>query len=102
MQDGIRWSEIDGSIDRSDWWSRDESRACSGPVQVVAIAHVDRRSDEGLDEVEDCWKLRDAGFHTVWVSEVSRVRPIRTGLSIEIEEYPSTYGPRYFSCSIAC
>lgn len=39
-------------------------------IQVIAIAQVDRRSDEGLDEIEDCWKLRDAGYNTVWLSEV--------------------------------
>lgn len=37
---------------------------------MIAIAQVDRRSDEGLDEIEDCWKLRDAGYNTVWLSEV--------------------------------
>lgn len=34
------------------------------------MVHVDRRSDEGLDEIEDCWQLRDAGYNTIWVSEV--------------------------------
>lgn len=38
--------------------------------QVVSIVHVDRRSDEGLDEIEDCWRLRDVGYNSVWVSEV--------------------------------
>ncbi|CAM9925135.1 unnamed protein product [Ascophyllum nodosum] len=40
------------------------------PDLVVAVVQVDRRSDEGLDEIEDCWKLRDAGYNTVWLSEV--------------------------------
>ncbi|CAM9374188.1 unnamed protein product [Scytosiphon promiscuus] len=40
------------------------------PDRVVSVVHVDRRSDEGLDEIEDCWQLRDAGYHTIWVSEV--------------------------------
>ncbi|CAM9823605.1 unnamed protein product [Pylaiella littoralis] len=40
------------------------------PERVVSVVHVDRTSDECLDEIEDCWKLRDAGYNTVWVSEV--------------------------------
>lgn len=36
------------------------------------MVHVDRRSDEGLDEIEDCWQLRDVGYHTIWASEVTR------------------------------
>ena len=39
-------------------------------VQIVSVVHVDRRSDECLDEIEDCWQLRDAGYNTIWVSEV--------------------------------
>ena len=38
--------------------------------QTLSVVHVDRRSDEGLDEIEDCWQLRDAGYNTIWVSEV--------------------------------
>ncbi|CBJ28504.1 Indole-3-glycerol-phosphate synthase [Ectocarpus siliculosus] len=40
------------------------------PDRVVSVVHVDRRSDEGMDEIEDCWQLRDAGYHTIWASEV--------------------------------
>lgn len=32
--------------------------------------HVDRRSDEANEEIEDCWELRDHGYNTIWVSEV--------------------------------
>eukprot|EP00904_Undaria_pinnatifida_P003102 jgi/Undpi1/12793/HiC_scaffold_7.g02460.m1 len=40
------------------------------PESILSVVHVDRRSDEGLDEIEDCWQLRDAGYNTIWVSEV--------------------------------
>lgn len=40
----------------------------------MSVVHVDRRSDECLDEIEDCWQLRDAGYHTIWASEVRSER----------------------------
>eukprot|EP00612_Vaucheria_litorea_P005322 CAMPEP_0171461604 /NCGR_PEP_ID=MMETSP0945-20130129/5983_1 /TAXON_ID=109269 /ORGANISM="Vaucheria litorea, Strain CCMP2940" /LENGTH=310 /DNA_ID=CAMNT_0011987979 /DNA_START=130 /DNA_END=1062 /DNA_ORIENTATION=+ len=40
------------------------------PDDVAAVIQVDRRSDEGLEEIEDCWKLRDAGFNSIWASEI--------------------------------
>eukprot|EP00611_Tribonema_gayanum_P015078 TRINITY_DN267_c0_g1_i1.p1 TRINITY_DN267_c0_g1~~TRINITY_DN267_c0_g1_i1.p1 ORF type:complete len:358 (-),score=97.98 TRINITY_DN267_c0_g1_i1:206-1279(-) len=40
------------------------------PDSVLAIVHVDRRSDEGLDEIEDCWILRDSGYNCIWASEM--------------------------------
>eukprot|EP00903_Cladosiphon_okamuranus_P010206 g9665.t1 len=40
------------------------------PERVVSVVHVDRRSDECLDEIEDCWQLRDAGYNTIWASEL--------------------------------
>ncbi|CAM9113391.1 unnamed protein product [Phaeothamnion confervicola] len=40
------------------------------PAEVFAAVHVDRRSDEGLEEIEDCWILRDAGFNVIWASEI--------------------------------
>lgn len=43
---------------------------CDVIGQAVSVVHVDRRSDECLDEIEDCWQLRDAGYHTIWASEV--------------------------------
>ena len=45
-------------------------RSVLGFPQVLSVVHVDRRSDEGLDEIEDCWQLRDSGYNTIWVSEV--------------------------------
>jgi hypothetical protein len=27
-------------------------------------------SDEGLEEIEDCWVLRDAGYNCIWASEM--------------------------------
>lgn len=46
-------------------------RSAFGAPQILSVVHVDRRSDEGLDEIEDCWQLRDSGYNTIWVSEVS-------------------------------
>lgn len=51
---------------------RDERSFEFDREQVVSVVHVDRRSDEGLDEIEDCWQLRDAGYHTIWASEVQQ------------------------------
>ena len=31
------------------------------PDDILAVVEVQRRSDEGLEEVEDCWALRDEG-----------------------------------------
>jgi indole-3-glycerol phosphate synthase len=40
------------------------------PEGVVSVVEVPRRSDEGFDEIEDCWAIRDVGFTGVWVCEI--------------------------------
>ena len=37
---------------------------------LVLIARVDARDDQGLEEAEEAWDLRDAGYDAVWVSDV--------------------------------
>lgn len=39
-------------------------------VPICAIANLLAYDDKGLQEVEDAWVCRDAGFQAVWVSEV--------------------------------
>ncbi|KAJ1449303.1 hypothetical protein M885DRAFT_449292 [Pelagophyceae sp. CCMP2097] len=40
------------------------------PKTVTAIARINARGGKGLDEAEDAWRLRDAGYDAVWVSDV--------------------------------
>ncbi|CAM9793127.1 unnamed protein product [Chrysoparadoxa australica] len=40
------------------------------PSGCIKGVTVDRYSNEGWEEIEDCWELRDAGYNFIWVSEV--------------------------------
>ena len=40
------------------------------PADVCVVARVDARDDQGLEEAEESWELRDAGYDAVWVSDV--------------------------------
>lgn len=40
------------------------------PEDRLKIAFVSTYDDRALQEAEDCWVLRDAGFNAVWASEV--------------------------------
>ena len=40
------------------------------PRRVEDDARVDARDDQGLEEAEEAWDLRDAGYDAVWVSDV--------------------------------
>ena len=37
---------------------------------LVLVARVDARDDQGLEEAEEAWDLRDAGYDAVWISDV--------------------------------
>ena len=40
------------------------------PEGVCAIARIDAKDDQGLEEAEESWELRDAGFDAVWLADV--------------------------------
>ena len=47
-----------------------EARPTIDREDVVVVARVDAKDDQGLEEAEEAWKLRDAGYDAVWVSDV--------------------------------
>eukprot|EP00629_Pelagomonadales_sp_RCC1024_P015435 CAMPEP_0119260976 /NCGR_PEP_ID=MMETSP1329-20130426/1188_1 /TAXON_ID=114041 /ORGANISM="Genus nov. species nov., Strain RCC1024" /LENGTH=356 /DNA_ID=CAMNT_0007260465 /DNA_START=147 /DNA_END=1214 /DNA_ORIENTATION=- len=40
------------------------------PEDVCAVARVDAKDDQGLEEAEEAWSLRDDGFDAVWLADV--------------------------------
>lgn len=50
----------------------DQQTKCKAVVEsdVVLVARVDAHDNQGLEEAEEAWDLRDAGYDAVWVSDV--------------------------------
>jgi len=54
--------------------SDDDAKAAPGILRdgddVVLVGRIDAKDDQGLEEAELAWELRDAGYDAVWVSDV--------------------------------
>lgn len=59
---GARWIKVDPL-------EEDVDAAIPDPT-IGRIATLPVRNDSALTEIEDAWKLRDQGYHAVWVGEV--------------------------------
>ena len=53
-----------------DYATAAEARAFVTADDVVVIARVDAKDDQGLEEAEEAWHIRDAGYDAVWISDV--------------------------------